>query len=268
MMNQTNINNAVIEEPYEEIVENSNFTNKNERFIWTKYRDKTKQEILISRTFSFKELEQLYREQQQALKDMKILVKVKRIEHPLVGDIEKKFLVKMPVILDKGDWIDLSAAETIKLTAPQSGTIKYKNADGKKQGYYNVAFNGITYIPVLNTKDILVNQFIDFQEFIKEPDAHIANLAAIFFIRKGCKYGDRDPIEEAKFLGEHLSITDYKDVFNFFLKAWRQYTNNTQASLMSNLRKTLKKTKDKTIRIKILRTMINLKQIHLLASLI
>ena len=140
----------------------------------------------------------------------------------------------------------------------------YKPSNPKKE----YILNGITYIPVLNTKDILVNQFIDFQEFIKEPDKHIANLAAIFFIRKGCKYGDRDPIEEAKFLGEHLSITDYKDVFNFFLKAWRQYTNNTQASLMSNLRKTLKKTKDKTIRIKILRTMINLKQIHLLESLI
>ena len=140
----------------------------------------------------------------------------------------------------------------------------YKPSNPKKE----YILNGITYIPVLNTKDILVNQFIDFQEFIKEPDRHIANLAAIFFIRKGCKYGDRDPIEEAKFLGEHLSITDYKDVFNFFLKAWRQYTNNTQASLMSNLRKTLKKTKDKTMRIKILRTMINLKQIHLLESLI
>ena len=140
----------------------------------------------------------------------------------------------------------------------------YKPSNPKKE----YILNGITYIPVLNTKDILVNQFIDFQEFIKEPDAHIANLAAIFFIRKGCKYGDRDPIEEAKFLGEYLSITDYKDVFNFFLKAWRQYINNTQASLMSNLRKTLKKTKDKTIRIKILRTMINLKQIHLLESLI
>ena len=140
----------------------------------------------------------------------------------------------------------------------------YKPSNPKKE----YILNGITYIPVLNTKDILVNQFIDFQEFIKEPDTHITNLAAIFFIRKGCKYGDRGPIEEAKFLGEHLSITDYKDVFNFFLKAWRQYTNNTQASLMSNLRKTLKKTKDKTIRIKILRTMINLKQIHLLESLI
>lgn len=79
---------------------------------------------------------------------MKILVKVKRIEHPLVGDNEKKFLVKMPVILDKGDWIDLSAAEAVRLTAPQSGTIKYKNANGKKQGYYNVAFNDITYIPL------------------------------------------------------------------------------------------------------------------------
>ena len=140
----------------------------------------------------------------------------------------------------------------------------YKPSNPKKE----YILNGITYIPVLNTKDILVNQFIDFQEFIKEPDKHIANLAAIFFIRKGCKYGDRDPIEEAKFLGEYLSITDYKDVFNFFLKAWRQYTNNTQAYLMSNLRKTLKKTKDKTMRIKILRTMINLKQIHLLESLI
>lgn len=140
----------------------------------------------------------------------------------------------------------------------------YKPSNPKKE----YILNGITYIPVLNTKDILVNQFIDFQEFIKEPDTHIANLAAIFFIRKGCKYGDRDPIEEAKFLGEHLSITDYKDVFNFFLKAWRQYTNNTQASLISDLRKTLKKTKDKTTRIKILRTMINLKQIHLLESLI
>ena len=140
----------------------------------------------------------------------------------------------------------------------------YKPSNPKKE----YILNGITYIPVLNTKDILVNQFIDFQEFIKEPDTHITNLAAIFFIRKGYKYGDRDPIEEAKFLGEHLSITDYKDVFNFFLKAWRQYTNNTQASLISDLRKTLKKTKDKTIRIKILRTMINLKQIHLLESLI
>ena len=79
---------------------------------------------------------------------MKILVKVKRIEHPLVGDSEKKFLVKMPVILDKGDWIDLSAAEAVRLTAPQSSTIKYKNAEGKKQGYYNVAFDDITYIPL------------------------------------------------------------------------------------------------------------------------
>lgn len=140
----------------------------------------------------------------------------------------------------------------------------YKPSNPKKE----YILNGITYIPVLNKRDILVNQFIDFQEFIKEPDIHITNLAAIFFIRKGCKYGDRDPIEEAKFLGEYLSITDYKDVLNFFLKAWRQYTNNTQASLMSELRKTLNKTKNKTTRIKILRTMINLKQIHLLESLI
>ena len=192
------------------------------------------------------------------------------------NDLNLNTFTRLALIKD-GTMLDLITAITgedagnLPLNELESWTNKlafldkpYKPSNPKKE----YILNGITYIPVLNTKDILVNQFIDFQEFIKEPDAHIANLAAIFFIRKGCKYGDRDPIEEAKFLGEHLSITDYKDVFNFFLKAWRQYTNNTQASLMSNLRKTLKKTKDKTIRIKILRTMINLKQIHLLESLI
>ena len=192
------------------------------------------------------------------------------------NDLNLNMFTRLALIKD-GTMLDLITAITgedagnLPLNELESWTNKlafldkpYKPSNPKKE----YILNGITYIPVLNTKDILVNQFIDFQEFIKEPDAHIANLAAIFFIRKGCKYGDRDPIEEAKFLGEHLSITDYKDVFNFFLKAWRQYTNNTQASLMSNLRKTLKKTKDKTIRIKILRTMINLKQIHLLESLI
>lgn len=192
------------------------------------------------------------------------------------NDLNLNTFTRLALIKD-GTMLDLITAITgedagnLPLNELESWTNKlafldepYKPSNPKKE----YILNGITYIPVLNTKDILVNQFIDFQEFIKEPDKHIANLAAIFFIRKGCKYGDRDPIEEAKFLGEHLSITDYKDVFNFFLKAWRQYTNNTQASLMSNLRKTLKKTKDKTIRIKILRTMINLKQIHLLESLI
>ena len=79
---------------------------------------------------------------------MKLKIKVKRIEHPLTEDSSKKFLVKMPVILDKGDWIDLSAAETVRLTAPQSSTIKYKSIDGKKRGYYDVSLDDIVYIPL------------------------------------------------------------------------------------------------------------------------
>ena len=73
MMNQTNINNAVIEKPYEEITENDNYINEEDMFIWTKYRDKTKQEILNSRRVSLQEVYQIYERQQQALKDMKIL---------------------------------------------------------------------------------------------------------------------------------------------------------------------------------------------------
>lgn len=49
--------------------------------------------------------------------------------------------IKLPKILRKGDWIDLCAAETMKFEAPQSDTIKYKNAESKRQGYYKVVFD-------------------------------------------------------------------------------------------------------------------------------
>lgn len=49
--------------------------------------------------------------------------------------------IKLPKILRKGDWIDLCASETMKFSAPQSNTIKYKSIEGKKQGYYNVVFD-------------------------------------------------------------------------------------------------------------------------------
>ena len=49
--------------------------------------------------------------------------------------------IKLPKILRKGDWIDLCASETMKFDAPQSNTIKYKNVEGKKQGYYKVVFD-------------------------------------------------------------------------------------------------------------------------------
>ena len=122
------------------------------------------------------------------------------------------------------------------------------------------------YKPVVSLKNIKAGQFIDFQTFIKDPEKNIANIAACFLLEKGKTYGDNDPLEEAEFFDKYLKITDYKDIFNFFTVAWKSYTNSIQASLEKEMKKTLRETKNPTMRIKILRAMILMKQTQILGS--
>ena len=120
------------------------------------------------------------------------------------------------------------------------------------------------YKPVVSLKDIKAGQFIDFQTFIKDPEKNIANIAACFLLEKGKTYGDNDPLTEAEFFDKYLKITDYKDIFNFFMVAWKSYTKAIQASLEKEMKKTLKKEKNPIMRIKILRAMILMKQTEIL----
>ena len=120
------------------------------------------------------------------------------------------------------------------------------------------------YKPVVSLKNIKAGQFIDFQTFIKDPEKNIANIAACFLLEKGKTYGDNDPLEEAEFFDKYLKITDYKDIFNFFTICWRAYIKAIQRSLEKEMKKTLKKEKNPTMRIKILRAMILMKQTEIL----
>lgn len=63
--------------------------------------------------------------------------------------IKVKVLTKgcMPVISEKGDWIDLRAAEQIKINAPQSGTLKTVTQGDVKKCYRDVELS-TTYIPL------------------------------------------------------------------------------------------------------------------------
>ena len=118
----------------------------------------------------------------------------------------------------------------------------------------------------MSLKNIKAGQFIDFQTFIKDPEKNIANIAACFLLEKGKTYGMNDPLEEAEFFDKYLKITDYKDIFNFFTIAWRSYTKAIQASLEKDMKKALRKTKNRTLRMKILRGLILMKQTRMLSS--
>lgn len=62
---------------------------------------------------------------------MKLKIKVKRINKN----------IPLPEVIDKGDWIDLRAAQTVHLNAPQAGTLKKHIIDGTEVPHRDVTFD-------------------------------------------------------------------------------------------------------------------------------
>lgn len=62
---------------------------------------------------------------------MKLKIKVKRINDR----------IELPTIINKGEWIDLTAAESVELTAPQAETLKRHQVNGIETKHRDVLFN-------------------------------------------------------------------------------------------------------------------------------
>ena len=62
---------------------------------------------------------------------MKLKIKVKRLNKN----------IELPKIINKGEWVDLRAAQTISLKAPQAGTLKTHTVLGARVSSRDVSFN-------------------------------------------------------------------------------------------------------------------------------
>lgn len=62
---------------------------------------------------------------------MKLKIKVKRLN----------MLLDLPEIIEKGDWIDLRASETLSLEAPQAGTLKKHKIEGMEVSHRDVTYD-------------------------------------------------------------------------------------------------------------------------------
>ena len=105
------------------------------------------------------------------------------------------------------------------------------------------------------------SQYLDFQTFIKDPNKYISNLLACFLIPKGEKYGDSDPLENAKFLEENCNYAICQDINFFFLKLLETYIHNTRESLEKSLKKILRKEKNPTVKKQMVNQIIKLKML-------
>lgn len=125
----------------------------------------------------------------------------------------------------------------------------YKPKTPKKE--YDI--NGVVYRPVLDMSKITTAQYIDFQECTKR-NAH-KELLNCLFIKDGCEYGGCTD----DYLWENMTLDVYSDVMFFFLELLKKWTIDTLSSSVKMMRKELKKTKDKTARIAMLRKMVEAK---------
>ena len=124
---------------------------------------------------------------------------------------------------------------------------------------YNIG--GKEFEVELDPNKMTVSQYLDFQTFIKDPNKYISNLLACFLIPKGEKYGDSDPLENAKFLEENCSYAICQDINFFFLKLLETYIHNTRESLEKSLKKILRKEKNPTVKKQIIKQIIKLKML-------
>lgn len=87
-------------------------------------------------------------------------------------------------------------------------------------------------VPQTNIRKFSYNQYVDYQTLVQSASEYTANLAAVFLVPRGCTYGDGYDIEDVvKQINDHLPITAYMALFDFFLMQLRGLMKATKISL-------------------------------------
>lgn len=112
--------------------------------------------------------------------------------------------------------------------------------------------NGADYQVFLSLKQMTVSQYIDFQTFYADTEKYFCELLACFLIPKGKKYGEGYDIDVVvKDIGEHLSIVDANSILFFFALLYRSLTKAMLSYSVRQMKKLMKKTKDKAEKTKL-----------------
>lgn len=106
--------------------------------------------------------------------------------------------------------------------------------------------NGKKYKVFLTLKDMTISQYIDFQTYYKDFNNKFAECLSCFLIPEGKKYGEGYDIAEViDDIGNHLSIVDANSIMFFFVLLYRSLTKVTLGCSIKDLKKIMKKTKDR-----------------------
>lgn len=126
--------------------------------------------------------------------------------------------------------------------------------------------NGKVYKVFLSLKNMSVAQYIDFQTFYKDYDKYTRELLACFLIPEGKRYGeDYDIAEVITDIGEHLSIVDANSILFFFVILYQSLTKVILNCSIKDMKKMMRKEKNKEQRMKMEQAIMELKKARDLA---
>lgn len=121
--------------------------------------------------------------------------------------------------------------------------IKQEMPDVKVKKEYTL--NGNVYKSNIDITKVTVAQFIDYQNYIKQPEVRLEDLLSVFFIPKGCKYYNKDyDIIKVKEDLLELPITVAQSIGFFFGRQFKIFFLLFRYSLIRQVKK-LKMEKEK-----------------------
>lgn len=158
-----------------------------------------------------------------------------------MSDYEKNVeIVALFNDMDVADVEDLSL--TTFNTLLQSTAFLYEMPK-KKIVATKYILGGTEFDVVLDMQSLTVSQYLDYQEFVKNPDKNRVELLSVFLVPMGKKYGDYNMQEVHKLIRDNLSIIDAIALTDFFLLLSQSLMKVTLRSLKRRLKRMKRKMK-------------------------
>ena len=144
--------------------------------------------------------------------------------------------------VSEDDIADLSTGEFNKLVKQTD----FLNTQPKKNIINKVKLNGKDYEIFLNIQNMTIAQYVDFQTLYPQREKKFSEILSIFIIPKGKSYGEGyDVLDVINDIGEYLPITDANNIMFFFALAYQSLTKVMLTSLKKDMKKMLKKEKNR-----------------------
>lgn len=189
-----------------------------------------------------------------------IFIEVKDIlKDKTTSELEKK--VRLLAILNNKSEEEIMGIPIPKLTSMVSSMEFLSQQPKTKTPPNEITLNGNVYEIKYDVQNITTAQYIDFQTFIKDYEKYMVELASIVIIPKGKKYNEGyDIVAVQRDIRDYMSIVDLSSICFFFVQLYKGLMGSLASYSIRQMKKMMRREKNKVMKIKIGRTIVQMKQ--------